>query len=131
MQVLVQVQAKEVKTNLMSYHEIIGWEKGMDLIVEIYQVTKKLPDSERFGLFQQMRRSATSIPSNIAEGYGRTTRPDFARFVDIALGSARELQTQLEICKRLNYFDSTELIGRTEEVARILYGLGKSLRNDN
>ena len=115
----------------MSYHDIIGWEKGMDLVVEIYQVTKKLPDSEKFGLFQQMRRSASSIPSNIAEGYGRTTRPDFARFVDIALGSARELQTQLEICKRLDYFDSTELIARTDEVARILFGLGKSLRTEN
>jgi four helix bundle protein len=124
----VQVQAKEDKIPSMSFRDIIGLRKSLDLATEVYAITKLLPKSEQFGLFQQMRRSAASIPSNIAEGYGRSTKPDFARFVDISLGSTRELHTQLELCVRLEYFDSGEIIDHAEEVAWIPYGLGNSLR---
>ena len=112
----------------MSYREIIGWQKGMDLVEDIYRLTENLPSAEKFGITQQMQRAAVAIPSNIAEGYGRSTRTDFARFVDIALGSTRELQTQLEICSRLGYGDTLELVDKGEEVAKILYGLSKSLK---
>lgn len=115
----------------MSYRDIIGWQKAMDLVVRTYQFTERLPNSEKFIIVQQMQRAATAIPSNIAEGYGRSTKQDFARFVDIALGSTRELQTQFENCARLNYGKTEELIEQAEEVAKILYGLAKSLRKES
>ncbi len=112
----------------MSYREIIGWQKGMDLVVETYRFTSTIPTAERFGIVQQMQRASVSIPSNVAEGYGRSTKADFARFVDIALGSTRELQTQLELCQRLGFGETTKLVEQGEEVAKILYGLIRSLR---
>ena len=112
----------------MSYSEIIGWQKAMDLVEEVYLFTDSLPNWERFGIIQQMQRAAVAIPSNVAEGYGRSTKADFARFVDIALGSTRELQTQLEICQRLRMGETTKLVDQGEEVAKILYGLSRSLR---
>lgn len=75
----------------------------MDLVYIIYEYTEDFPINERFGLTSQMRRSAVSIPSNIAEGRGRGTRKDYKHFLDQAFGSACELQTQIEISKKLNY----------------------------
>ena len=115
----------------MSYQDNIAWDKGMKLVVDVYEFSECLPRSQRFVLLPQIQRSVTAIPSNIAEGYGRSTKLDYARFVDIALGSTRELQTQLELCERLNYGSTQVLIERAEEIARILYGLSKSLRKQN
>jgi four helix bundle protein len=112
----------------VSYRENIGWQKSMLLVIDVYQFTDTLPNAEKYGILQQIQKSAVSIPSNIAEGYGRSTKVDYARFVDIALGSTRELQTQLEICERLGYGMTKELVDRGEEVAKIPYGLAKSLR---
>ena len=112
----------------MSYRTVIAWEKGMNLVVEIYKLTEILPTAEKYGLVTQMQRAATSIPSNIAEGYGRGSKLDYARFTDIALGSVRELQTQLEICQRLGFAETMKQITQADEVARIIYGLGRSLR---
>ena len=112
----------------MSYRDIIGWQKSMDFVEAVYRYTQQLPSSENFGLTQQLRRASVAIPSNIAEGYGRNSRPDYARYVDIALGSTREVQTQLEICQRLNYGLTDQLQDSAEEIAKILYGLAKSLR---
>ena len=112
----------------MSYRENIGWEKSMLLVVEVHKFSESLPKLQKYILLQQMYRSAISIPSNIAEGYGRSSKLDYARFIDIALGSTRELQTQLEICERLGYGKTMHLVEQGEEVARILYGLAKSLR---
>jgi hypothetical protein len=67
----------------MSYREIIGWQNGMVLVEEIYRFTATLPSSEKFGLRQQLERASVAIPSNIAEGYGRSTKADFARFVTL------------------------------------------------
>ena len=100
----------------------------MLLVVEVHKFTESLPNLQKYVLVQQMYRSAISIPSNIAEGYGRSTKMDYARFVDIALGSTRELQTQLEICERVGYGKTKHLVEQGEEVAKILYGLAKSLR---
>ena len=100
----------------------------MDLVEVVYRFAESMPSVEKFGLVSQMQRAAVAIPSNVAEGYGRTSKLDYARFVDIALGSTRELQTQLEICTRLGLGDTQTLIEQAEEIARILYGLGKSLR---
>ena len=77
----------------------------MSLVTEIYKYTKILPENETFGLVSQMRRCAVSVPSNIAEGYGRNTNNEFIRFLHVASGSLYELQTQVEISLNLEYFD--------------------------
>ena len=82
-----------------SYKDLIVWQKGVGLTKEIYTLTRKFPVEERFGLVSQMRRSAVSVPSNIAEGRGRTSRKDFVHFLRIANGSAMELETQVIIAK--------------------------------
>ncbi|WP_298764390.1 four helix bundle protein [uncultured Polaribacter sp.] len=89
----------------MEHKKLDVWIKSMDLVEEIYIFTKKLPDSERFGLISQMRRAVVSIPSNIAEGAARKGDKEFIQFIHIALGSLAELETQYLIIVRLNYAD--------------------------
>ncbi|MBI4093328.1 four helix bundle protein [Candidatus Kaiserbacteria bacterium] len=84
------------------YRELTVWQKAMDLVVYVYQFTKKFPADEQYGLKSQMRRAAVSIPSNIAEGSRRKGK-DISHFLMISFGSASELETQLEICKKLEY----------------------------
>jgi len=112
----------------MSYKNVVAWQKAMDLVVQVYSDTKSLPEEERFGLQSQMRRSATSIPSNIAEGYGRGGTTEYIRFVDISLGSLRELQTQIELAERLEMMNGTKLEAQADEVGKILYSLRKGLK---
>ena len=117
------------KTRFVSYKEVIGWQKGIDLVVAIYTFTEKLPNSEKFNLISQLQRASVSIPSNIAERYVRNSKVDYARFTDIALGSTREVQTRLEICSRLGMGDTTNLLKMADDVARILLALSRSLRS--
>ena len=112
------------------YSELIVWQKAMDIVIEIYRATESFPKTEVFGLVNQMRRAAVSIPSNIAEGQGRSTTKDFVHFLHIARGSLQELETQTIIAHRLNYFNQTtrdQLVTRVTEIAKILYGLIRSL----
>lgn len=88
---------------IRSYRDLLVWQKGMDASVKLYGATKSFPKEEMFGLTQQLRRASVSVPSNIAEGYGRATPADYAHFLRIARGSLFELQTQLELALRLNY----------------------------
>jgi len=88
------------------YKDLIAWQKGMDLVVAVYGLTKAFPSDERFGLTAQVRRAAVSIPSNIAEGYSRKGKRDYLRFLEIALGSANEVETQLMAAMRLGFADS-------------------------
>ena len=92
----------ETKT-IHSYKELIVWQKSMDLVVAIYTLTEKFPREEIYGLTSQMRRAAVSVPSNIAEGSRRGSRKDFRNFLLIAFGSGSELETQIEISKRLSF----------------------------
>ncbi|MCD4705142.1 four helix bundle protein [bacterium] len=92
-----------------NYKDLVVWQKSMNLVVEIYKLTKKLPDSEIYGLVSQMRRCTVSIPSNIAEGQKRSTTKDFRKFLVIAYGSGGELETQLEIIERLYSFQKIEI----------------------
>ncbi len=85
------------------YKELKVWQKAVDLAVEIYKITEKLPRIEKFGLVSQMNRAAVSIPSNIAEGAGRNSTKDFNNFLSIALGSSFELDTQVIIAYQLEY----------------------------
>ena len=90
---------------IRNYKDLIVWQKSMKLALEIYKLTEKFPKSEVFGSVNQMRRSAFSIPSNIAEGWARKTSGNYLQFLSIACGSAAELETQLTLTQRLGYGD--------------------------
>lgn len=110
---------------MKSYRDLIVWQKAMLLVVEIYQITRKLPDEEKFGLISQIRRSAISIPSNIAEGYGRNYTKDYIRFLQIARGSLFECQTQLEIAINLKFIVTSDM----EPIAFISVEIEKMLNS--
>ena len=88
---------------IKTYRDLLVWQKAMALVTDTYALTKKYPKDELFGLCSQTRRSAVSVPSNIAEGYGRRSTQDYLRFLNVSLGSLYELQTQLEIAGNLGY----------------------------
>ncbi|MEO0586457.1 MAG: four helix bundle protein [Planctomycetota bacterium] len=110
------------------YEDLIAWQKSYAFVLSIYRVTAKFPTDERYGLTSQLRRAAVSIPSNIAEGFGRHSRADFLRFLDIARGSAYEVQTQLRLAFDLGLADDPDALDDITEVIRILNGLIASLR---
>lgn len=112
------------------YEDLVAWQKAYALVLEIYRITVGFPTGERFGLTQQVRRAAVSIPSNIAEGFGRHSRADYLRFLDMARGSTYEVQTQMRLAVDLGYFNDSEtnMLDRIAEVERILNGLIQSLR---
>ena len=119
-------------TKITSYRDLIAWQKGMDLVVLAYRESSKLPSDERFGLSVQIRRCAVSVPSNIAEGWGRQSTQDYLRFLTIARGSVFELLTQAKICERLGYDgDWQEVTSSAEEVGRILHALIRSIRKSS
>jgi four helix bundle protein len=114
-----------------SYRDLIVWQKAMALARNAYAATEKLPRREAYGLADQIRRAAVSIPSNIAEGHGRLSDLQFRHFLGNARGSLYEMQTQVELASDLGYLDKqegAELMEQGREVARILNGLLKSLR---
>lgn len=88
---------------MKSYRDLIVWQKSMHLVTLVYSLTSEFPENEKFGLTSQIKRSAVSIPSNIAEGYGRNYKKDYSRFLQIARGSLFECQTQIEIAFNLNF----------------------------
>ena len=105
------------------YRDMIVWQKAMDLTNEIYRLAKLLPKEEQFSLSDQMRRAAVSVPSNIAEGHGRLSEKDFRHFLSVAKGSVNELQTQLYICVRQQFFtekQAEEAFSLCDEVGKIL-----------
>ena len=95
------------------------WKRSRVFVKEIYLTTKKFPHDERFGLTDQIRRAAVSVPSNIAEGCGRDTIPQLAHFLDISIASCCEVETQLYLSFDLEYIQESEMIRLTEEVANI------------
>ena len=101
---------------MRTYEKIRVWQSAMDLVVLIYKATQDFPRSEQFGLVSQMRRASVSVPSNIAEGYGRGSQADRLRFFYIARGSLMELETQIAIAARLAYAGANVIIGQTEKV---------------
>ena len=112
--------------SINTYRDLIVWQKSMTFVTEVYLITKSFPSSENFGLISQIRRSAISIPSNIAEGYGRKSTGDYIRFLQIAVGSLFELQTQIEIAFNLLYIDKIifdKSLIKTSELDRMLFSL--------
>ena len=92
-----------MENTIQTYRDLIVWQKSMELVVLVYEFTESFPPREMYGLASQLRRAAVSIPSNIAEGRRRGSRKDYAQFLRIAYGSGAEVETQLEIAKRLRY----------------------------
>lgn len=116
-----------------NFRELKVWQKSIALVVRIYELTRKFPKEEKYGLVTQMQRAATSIPSNIAEGTGRHTNASFKQFLTIAIGSAHELETQIIISNKLSYLDSINydsLMKELTEIQKMLYGLHNSLNVD-
>lgn len=112
------------------YSDLVAWQRAMDLVEDIYKISEKFPKSEIYGLTSQLRRAAVSVPSNIAEGYGRSGRREFAHALPIALGSLAEVETQILIAERLGYLaaDSREtLMESSTQTGRIVVGLMNSM----
>ncbi len=117
-----------------SYKDLIVWRKSMILAKEIYNLTKRLPHEEKYVLSDQMRRAAISIPSNIAEGYGRNSTKEYVRFLNIARGSEFELETQIHLCVMLDYFnenDVYDILNTISEINKMLNSLMKKLQPHN
>ena len=113
------------------YRDLLVWQRAMELVKEIYRVTKSFPKEEVYGLTAQIRRAAIAVPSNIAEGKGRYSTADVNHFLVQARGSLYELETQVLIATDLKYLseaESKKLLDSSDEVARLLNGLIRSLR---
>ncbi len=106
-----------------SYQDLTVWQKSMELTVQVYQITKKLPKEEMYSLTNQMRRASVSIPSNIAEGQARHSKKEFIQFLRIAQGSKAELETQFLLCLKIGYFIDSEIKG----IMNLLQEIGKML----
>ena len=115
-----------------NYQDLIVWQKAMDLVVEIYRLTKKFPKEEFYGLTNQMRRAAVSIPSNIAEGHTRNSRREYLNFLSVAQGSRAEVETQMLIAVRLGYLTSEETLSSLSllnEINRIISTIKQKLNS--
>lgn len=108
-----------------NYKNLKVWQLAMELAEELYRLSAELPSDEKFGLVSQMRRCVVSIASNIAEGTGRNTDKDFSRFLNLALGSAFELETQLLLSVRLGYLNQNkpEVLNKVNQVQKMLHSL--------
>ncbi|MBR5622942.1 MAG: four helix bundle protein [Opitutales bacterium] len=114
----------------MHHENLEVWKLSIELVSEIYKISRKFPREAMFGLSAQMQRAAVSIPSNIAEGAARQSPKDFLKFVRIAQGSLAELQTQLIIARNIGYdFDSQPIQTMQQSVGRMLVGLARNLKS--
>lgn len=117
---------ESAKNTIGSFKDLIVWHRSMDLAVRIYRITQKLPASEQFGLTSQLRRASVSIPSNIAEGYGRQSTGSYRQFLSISRGSLMEIETQINICDRLKYLaqsDTENIFKEITEISKMLTSL--------
>lgn len=111
-----------------SYKDLIVWQKSVNLVTLVYRETKRFPRDEIFGFTSQMRRSALSIPSNIAEGRQRKTAKDFIQFLRISLGSCAELETQMIIARNLGYLDESNVTKINSEIIEIMKIINSIIR---
>jgi len=116
---------------IRSFRDLVAWQKGVELCQRVYEDSKCFPADERFGLVAQMRRAAVSVPSNIAEGYGRRSRRDYLRFLNMALGSLCELETQLILAVRLGLAGGDDVgasMALVRDIDRLLSALIRAVR---
>lgn len=116
---------------IKSYKDLKVWQKSVDLVIEIYRLTDKLPTKEKFGLTDQMRRAAVSIPSNIAEGSKRGSRKEYVQFLRISAGSAAELETQLIILEKIYRHKDFVVFELLVEIQKMLSSLIRNLLKPN
>lgn len=119
---------------MYNFEKLTVWQKAMDFCELIYRETKKFPKEEIFGLTSQLRRATTSIPLNISEGCACSSKREFNRFLNIALGSQYEVVTIIKLCYRLNFLNKesyAKINDAIEEIGKLLHGLIRSLRSDN
>ena len=115
----------------MLYQDLLVWKRAMQLAETVYRLTRLLPADERFGLVSQMRRSARSVPANIAEGYGRGKTGEYVMFLSYSIGSAFELQTDLDLVVRLGFLSKEQVqpaANSALEVAKMLVSLRRRVR---
>src|SRR5436305_31385 len=114
-----------------NYRDLVVWQRAMDLAESVHRETRMWPKEELYGLTSQVRRSAASVPANIAEGQGRTGKKEFLHFLSVAHGSLRETETHLMLALRLDYCAEaifTPIMNQAAEVGRLLNGLMRRLR---
>ena len=115
---------------MKTHKDLDVWKRSIDLVLKIYEISQKLPSDEKFGLISQIKRASISVPSNIAEGAGRSSTKEFIRFLDIATGSLSELETQLIIIDRLGFCSTNGIIEeKIKPIRKMLYRLTQSLKN--
>ncbi|WP_449401572.1 four helix bundle protein [Chryseobacterium wanjuense] len=116
---------------MANFKELLVWQKSIDFVTEIYKITDAFPKEETFGLKSQIRRASVSIPSNIAEGNSRRSKPDYIQFLKISRGSCAELETQLIISRNLHFLNETNYLELNQdiiEISKMLNGLINSLK---
>ena len=118
---------------MKTFRELRVWQKAHGLVLEIYRITEKFPDRERFGLISQMRRSAVSVPANIAEGFKRRTDKEFRQFINIASSSLEETKYYLILSAELKYINRVyqKLLDLSDEVGKMLYSFYKKLNSES
>jgi four helix bundle protein len=115
-------------SQIKTFRDLIAWQKAMHLARSVYRATARMPESERFGLTAQLRRAAVSVPSNIAEGYGRATTADYIKFLRVSRGSLCEVLTQYELATSMELIQRDEALENlAAETDRVLQGLIRSL----
>jgi four helix bundle protein len=118
-------------SGVRTFHDLVVWRKAFELCLDVYRVTTSFPAHEKYGITSELRKTARSVPYNVAEGHRRQSTLEFIRFLDIAHGSAAELETQLYLSRALTYLDeqgTDVLLQRLFEVERMLTALKRSLR---
>ena len=120
-----------MQTKIERFEDLEVWKKSHKLVIEIYNITKKFPNEEKFGIVSQMRGAAISIAANIAEGFKRRTPKDKSNFYNISQGSLEELKYYLILSRDLGYLQSdNEMQNLSESIGRMLYGLVKSIQRE-
>jgi four helix bundle protein len=117
-----------------NYRELLVWQKSMVLVTDVYRILANFPKEEMYGLAGQLRRAVVSIPSNIAEGHGRSSAKEFMHHLSFAHGSLMEVETHLQIAVNLGYLKEdilNSLFEKTSEIGRLINGLCRSLKNKN
>ncbi len=120
----------QASEKIRSYRDLIAWQAGIALVKRVYGATRLLPKEEQYGLCQQMRKAAVSVPANIAEGWGRGRRRDYVSFLRVARGSLYETETQVVLCRELAYLTDQQagaLLKDTESCSKLLHRLIQSL----
>jgi four helix bundle protein len=116
---------------IRSFRDLVAWQRGIQLVVATYDVTRALPDWERFELASQMRRAAVSVPSNIAEGHERRSRREYAHYLAMSSGSLAELETHFAVAEAVGHLRSEQLTkarSYAQEVSRMIWAIDRALR---